>query len=179
MNRNSALSISTTPATQTSSESVLRAIAFTISGCQFALPISSVLQVSQRPPLLGESTGAIGLVMYENQAILLLNLQVKLAQQQLPAVSGGAALVPPTGAEPGPYLILTQTQRGELCGLPIDELPVMLELPRAAIQPIPKSYRRAHLHGLARFVALWQPEPEAEKSAVYLLDVEQAIRYLS
>lgn len=174
-----------TPATATAAEPTLRTIAFAAAGCRFALPIAAVLQVSACPPRLERHDEAIGLTIYEDRTILLLNLQVKLARRQLPTVEGTAAepasLASPAARTdmPQPHLVLTQTQRGELCGVLVDELPAMLELPRREIQPIPRSYRESQLFGLARFVALWRPSPQADRVAIYLLDIERAIRHLS
>ncbi len=180
--RQSALS-SASIAAATTAEPTLRTIAFTIAGYRFALPIAAVLQVGACPSQLGIADRTLGLVIYEDRTILLLNLRAKLAQLELPGVVGSAAAAldnrAALAATPQPYLILTRTQRGELCGVLVDELPAMLELPRRDIQPIPKSYRQSHLAGLARFVALWQPQSQAEKTAIYLLDVDQAIERLS
>ncbi|PSO50451.1 MAG: hypothetical protein BRC33_03175 [Cyanobacteria bacterium SW_9_44_58] len=140
----------------------LRVIVFEVGDYWFALPINAILQVTTSPPELSRHLAGLGLVMLENQSIMLLNLHEKLSSQQdsKPDIQGE-------------FLILTQTRQEELCGIPIDVLPNMMELPIDEIQPLPKAYRQTNLYGVARFVAFIQFEGKTSKEAIYLLDVDK------
>ncbi|MFB6274589.1 MAG: chemotaxis protein CheW [Halothece sp.] len=172
MNNPSALSphplFSSSNQEKKSQKEPLRVIVFELGDHWFALPINAILQVTKSPPELSEHLAGLGLVMLENQSIMLLNLHEKLSSQQ----SSKQDIQ-------GEFLILTQTRQGELCGIPIDVLPNMMELPFDEIQPLPKAYRQTNLYGVARFVTFIEFEEKQSKDAIYLLDVDEAVRSLS
>jgi hypothetical protein len=72
------------------------------------------------------------------------------------------------------FLILTQTYQHELCGIPIETPPTMLDLPLDKIQPLPSSYRQGDALGsLASHVAVL---PESEGShKIFLLGTKANI----
>lgn len=149
------------------SQDTLRVIVFRLGDYLFALPINAVLQVTESPSEITQHFESFGLVMLENQSIMLLNLHNKLSFQDQ------------TRQEvKGEFLILTQTREGELCGIPVDVLPNMMELPHQDIQPLPQAYRKSNLYGLARFVTFVELEGKEKKESIYLLDVDEAVRFL-
>lgn len=172
MNNPSALSpnplFSSSNQEKKSQKEPLRVIVFELGDYWFALPINAILQVTKSPPELSEHLAGLGLVMLENQSIMLLNLHEKLSSQHSSEQD-----------VQGEFLILTQTRQGELCGIPIDVLPNMMELPFDEIQPLPNAYRQTNLYGVARFVTFIQFEEKQSKDAIYLLDVDEAVRSLS
>jgi chemotaxis signal transduction protein len=147
-------------------EDSLRVIVFTLGDYYFALPINAIIQVTRSPQEFKQHLEGLGLVTLEGQSILLLNLHHNLSSQSSPQVRGE-------------FLILTQTRQGQMCGIPIDVLPNLMEFPYQGIQPLPQAYRQTNLFGLARFVAFVQFEEKPEKNAIYLLDVDEAVRFLS
>ncbi|QDZ41026.1 chemotaxis protein CheW [Euhalothece natronophila Z-M001] len=148
------------------SEKTLRVIVFTLGDYYFSLPINAILQVTETPSEMTQHFEGLGLVMLENKSIMLLNLHPKLAYQSQPS-------------QKGEFLILTQTRQGDLCGIPVDSLPNMMELSADFIQPLPKAYRQTNLYDVAPFVTFVQFEGKEEKEAIYLLDVDAAVNFLS
>jgi len=151
---------------------LVRAIVFAIAGRPFALPMGAVLQVSQSPPHLKARLDGMGLVAYGDHTILLLNLYDRLdAQRTLP------------DGEVGQYLLLTQTRR-QLCGVSIDAMPNLIDLPKGDVQPLPPTARKSHLQHVARFVVLARlPQRFGGAAAdepvpIYFLDVNRAVSYL-
>ncbi len=151
-----------------SEEETLKSIVFKIGDYFCALPIDAVLQVTETPSELQSHIKGLSLVMHENRTIMLLNLHQKLSYQ----LQSGESFT----AE---FLILTQTRQGELCGIPVDTLPNMMELPMDGIQPLPRVYRQTNIYNLARFVSFVQFEENQQKQAIYLLDVDEALQVLS
>ena len=154
---------------KTLEKETIRVIVFTLGDYYFALPIYAIIQVTESPPELIHHLDGLGLVMLENQSIILLNLHQKLSLNS----SNSAKAIR------GDFLLLTQTPQGELCGIPLDTLPNMMELSYEQVQPVPKAYRATNLYGLARFVTFVSLEENQQKQAIYFLDVEQAVRFLS
>jgi len=146
----------------------VRVIVFQIGNYVCALPINAVLQVTETPSELQQHLQGLSLVWHENRTIMLLNLHEKLSAQ----LRSGESIT----AE---FLILTQTRQGELCGIPVDQLPTMMELPMEGIQPLPRVYRQTYVYNLARFVSFVQFEENQQKQAIYLLDVDEALKVLS
>ncbi|MDR9404759.1 MAG: chemotaxis protein CheW, partial [Halothece sp. Uz-M2-17] len=149
-------------------EELLRVIVFPLGDYYFALPINAVLQVIESPPELTEHFEGFGLVMLEKQSITLLNLHRHFRYK-----------TDPDTKETADFLILTQSRQGEFCGIPIYSLPNMMELPYDEIQPLPSVYRQTNLYGIARFVTFVQFEEQEKKEGIYLLDVDQALQFLS
>ncbi len=154
---------------QTVEKETIRIIVFTLGEYYFALPINAIVQVTESPQELIQHLDGLGLVMLENQSIILLNLHQKLSPN-----SGLSS-----SEVKGDFLILTQTPQGELCGIPLDTLPNMMELSYEQVQPLPKAYQSKNLYGLARFVTFVSLVENQPQKPIYFLDVEQAVRFLS
>lgn len=165
--RSSNLALATSPVTE-ENEELLRVIVFSLGDYFFALPINAVLQVIESPPELTQHFEGFGLVMLEKQSITLLNLHhhLRYKTESNPSIAAD-------------FLILTQTRQGEFCGIPIYSLPNMMELPYDEIQPLPSVYRQTNLYGLARFVTFVKFENKLQKDGIYLLDIDEALRFLS
>ena len=149
------------------SQETLRVIVFTLGDYDFALPINAIIQVTESPPELIQHFDGFGLVMLENRSIMLLNLHHKLRVK-----------TDVSETVKGEFLILTQTRQGDLCGIPIDILPNMMEFSYSEIQPLPPAYSQTNLYGMARFVTFIQREEKQQKDPIYLLDIDQAVRFL-
>lgn len=147
-------------------QETLRVIVFTLGDYYFALPINAILQVTETPSEITQHFEGLGLVMLENKSIMLLNLHSQLSYQT-------------ESSRQGEFLILTQTRQGDLCGIPVDALPNMMELSADLVQPLPKAYRQTNLYGIAPFVTFVQFEGKEQKEAIYLLDVDAAVNFLS
>lgn len=164
-----------------------KVIILPIANYLFAIPMSMVLQVRRCPlelrnsPVDAELTHLdIGINLPEGyRPVMVLNLQLRLEQNpqsssQSPSSSQLAiANYRRTSSNLDQFLVLTQSRTGELCGLRVDRLPDMLDLPASAVQALPESYRQNNLQGLAKYVAII---PNGEKRMViYLLELEHLL----
>ena len=156
-----------TSVTSELSQQTLRVIVFQLGDYFFALPINAILQVIESPRELKKHLDGLGLVMIDYQSIMLLNLHKSLTSN------------PSLVSLQGEFLVLTQTRQRELCGIPVDILPNMMELSYQQFQTLPQAYRQTNLYGLAKFVTFVQMEDKEEKDPIYLLDVDEAVRFLS
>lgn len=143
-------------------------IILSIANHLFAVPMNTVLQVRRCPPELRNSLGEAEWTYLEDRPLLVLNLQLRLgvAQQISGDTNGGRGVQQ--------FLVLTQSSTGVLCGLKVDRLPDMLDLPARAVQALPESYRQNNLQGLAKYVAILPREEK--KLVIYLLDLEQILQ---
>ncbi|MDB9314093.1 chemotaxis protein CheW [Spirulina sp. CS-785/01] len=138
-----------------------RVIIFPIANYLFALPMKAVLKISPSPPELSEGFSEVGLLELEGETILLLNLDGLLSEEK-------------STWQTTQFLILVSDQRGQLCGIPVEDLPNMIDLSLLNIQPLPKSSRQSPLSRLSRYVALRQSDNQ--KKPIFLLDIALAIQ---
>ena len=159
-----------------------KVIILPIANYLFAIPMSMVVQVRRCPlelrnsPVDAELTHLdIGIDLSEGyRPVLVLNLQLRLEQASAsPSAQLATNNYHHTSSNLDPFLVLTQSRTGELCGLRVDRLPDMLDLPASAVQALPESYRQNNLQGLAKYVAII---PNGEKKMViYLLELEHLL----
>ncbi len=168
-----------------------KVIILPIANYLFAVPMNKVLQVLRCPPNIRNSPVDSELTHLDDRPVLVLNLQVRLqsSSSSAPQSSLQSSLQPSlqpslqssllsskkhrtAGADK--FLVLTQSRTGYLCGLRVDRLPDILDLPDSAIQLLPESYRQNNLQGLAKYVAIL---PNGErKMVIYLLELEELLQ---
>jgi hypothetical protein len=73
------------------------------------------------------------------------------------------------------FLILFHTQAGELCGLPIKDAPVLLDIPHATIRSIPLAYREVNQLSFVSQMALVPQEDNLEPLQILLLGFDRSI----
>ncbi len=142
----------------------LKVIVFPVASYWLALPINAVLKVILSPPITTTADSdrhGLGMVDVDRQTVTVINLHQHLK--------------PSTGPQPlhRRFLILTQTRQGELCGIPVDAPPVLMELSLEAIRPLPATYRQSDPLGMASHMALLQEE-EGERQ-IYLLGMQKLL----
>ncbi len=150
--------------TQLTNPSEIRVIAFPLANFWFALPITAIRKITLCPPEFGDDAPGSSLVYLDNQTITILNLSPYLAavnQEQKSQTSNGK------------FLVIIKTTQEEPYGIRVNELPNMLDLPLAAIEKLPSSYRKNTMLGLASYVAVLPSQKR--KLLLYLLDLEQAL----
>lgn len=136
-------------------------IIFKINNYILGLPIATVLKVVNYPPINREHSDA-GLIHIGQHTITLLNLHQKLGSSYNSLVNRNS-----------PFLIITQLLQGELCAIPVDEPPSLVELSRDSVRALPKSYQHDSLQDLVKCVAVLT---EAEKkSTIFILDINRAL----
>ncbi len=154
-----------------------KVIILPIANYLFAIPMSMVLQVRRCPPDLRNSPVDAEPTNLDDRPVLVLNLQLRLEQSSASSSQSSSQYAITSRRRAGSpldqFLVLTQSRTGELCGLRVDRLPDMLDLPVSTVQALPESYRQNNLQGLAKYVAII---PKGEKKMViYLLELEQLL----
>lgn len=140
-------------------------IVFKIADYFLALPISNVLKVMNYPPGNNEDLKAVGIVHIGRRAIALWDLHQILA--------GSDRL----GSDASrPFLLIAQVFQKELCAIPVEEPPNLVELPRNSLQVLPQSFHQDKMRYLVSHVAV---VPEGEKTfTIFLLDLNRALKQL-
>ena len=140
----------------TSDVKLLKVLVFEMVNHFFALPISVIFKVINCPPVTDTTDSSLGITDFEGQTVTVVNLAQKLSPQNSA-----------TQRMQKRFLILSQTRQGELCGIPIDNSPALIELPMDNIRPLPLSARQVNPLSIATHVAIL---PKSEGSLkIFLL----------
>ena len=127
----------------TSDIKLLKVLVFEMANHFFALPLTVIFKVINCPPITDTTDSSLGIVDFEGQPVTVVNLAQKLSPQNLT-----------TQKLPKRFLILSQTRRGELCGIPIDQAPALIELPMDNITSLPMTARQVYPANIATHVAI-------------------------
>jgi chemotaxis signal transduction protein len=139
----------------------LKFIVFRLGEHYLGLPIAVVLRIIGCPPVTHSSAPGIGFVEIDQQTITVVNLHQRIFPQ-----SNSDTLQKR-------FLILTQTRQGELCGIPVDAPPALVEIPLQSIRPLPPSFRQNDPLGIASHMATI---PQAEESLqIFLLGMSNPL----
>ncbi|MBD2451525.1 chemotaxis protein CheW [Nostoc sp. FACHB-152] len=150
----------------------LRVVVFAIADYLFALPVGAVLKVIACPPISSTVESGIGMVDLGAQTITIVDLRQKLipqvqtqqTQQVLSAVETS-----------GRFLLLTQTRTGELCGIPVDKPPALIDIPLSTVRPVPWSYRQVADLSCVSHMAVLSIAPNEEPLKVLLFGMNQIL----
>lgn len=135
-------------------------IVFKIADYLLALPIANVLKVINYPPGNNRDLNTAGLVQIGSHAIALLDLHQLLGDRT------------PDPTWYAPFLLIAQVDQKELCAIPVDEPPNLVELSKDSIRALPHSY---HQNALLDFVSYGAMLSESGKTlTIFLLDINQA-----
>ena len=142
----------------TSDVNLLKVLVFEMANHFFALSISNIFKVINCPPITDTTDSSIGITDFEGQTVTVVNLAQKLSPHNSA-----------TRRMQKRFLILSSTRQGELCGIPIDNSPALIELPMDNIRPLPLSARQVNPFSIATHVAIL-PKPEGSIK-IFLLGV--------
>ena len=145
----------------TSEVKLLKVLVFEMVNHFFALPLSVVFKVIDCPPVTEATDKSLGIADFEGQTVTVVNLAQKLSLQNSDEQKIQKR-----------FLILSQTLQGELCGIPIDKSPALIELPMDTIRPLPLSVRQANPLGIATHVAILSRPKGALK--IFLLGMAES-----
>ncbi|MBD1995049.1 chemotaxis protein CheW [Leptolyngbya sp. FACHB-541] len=149
--------------------SQIRTIAFSIGSLKLALRIEAVYKVLKQTPIYGtecnpSSNGdrnSIGIAHVGDREVTVLDLQQRLFHRDRRSET----------SLDNRYLVIAQTEAGKLCGIPVEAVPTLMEVPLSTIRPLPDSYRHAANLEIVSHVAVL---PQAESSlTLFLLDANQ------
>jgi chemotaxis signal transduction protein len=138
-----------------SADQTLQVLVFKLDDSLVAVPAATVVKVMNRPT--DRQANSLGLLYVGQVAIRILPLRsLDLAT-----------------ASPEPFLIVLQIRPGELHGIGVDQPPDLLDLPLAALQPLPPAQPGSDLLKLTSHVArITQGEVI---STILVLDLNQII----
>ncbi len=103
-------------------------IVFKIMDYLLALPIEEVLKVVNCSPVASSSIRTMGFVQMGRHMIRVLDLHQRFSISNLPQLPANQL-----------FLVITRGSGEELCGIPVDEPPNLVELPLDIMRRLPKS----------------------------------------
>ena len=141
---------------------VKRFIVFKVLEYYWALPIDSVLRVVNCSLDINRELIRMGVIQVGRHVIRALDLHQRLSFGPLPQNS-----------RKPPFLIITRSAEGELCGIPVDDPPDLMDIPKEMLQSLPSSDAQFGLLEIASGVLL-SPEEQNPKT-IFLLDIIRAL----
>lgn len=137
-----------------------KAALFKIAEHWLALPATTILKIIPASALANDQTSK--LTVWDNQPLVRLDLHQLLARTAPPSPLDDSR----------PYIMIVWSQTGECCGIPVDELPVLQDLPLSKAQVLPAHYRQS-IYGIAKYLVI-QPN-QGVNFNILLLDLQQAL----
>ncbi len=134
----------------------LRLLAFPVGNLTLGFPLAAVQKIIPQAFTSASGLSYTGVAHLEDQELTVLDLHQAIFRREgeLPAQG---------------YLIVVRGLGGEFFGVPVPELPTLLDCPREQVRQIPPSYRRSDTLGIASHVALVAQEG-GRTEAVFILD---------
>ena len=138
-------------------------IVFKIADYHLALPMSDVIKVVNCSPMVSSGLKTMGVIQLGHHMIRVLDLHEQLS-------SGGSDDLP----NDPPFLVIIRGSGGELCGIPVEKPPNLVELPLEMMRSFPKSdqYDKPALNLVSHAAVVSQ---ENVTTTIFLLDVKQVL----
>lgn len=120
-------------------------IVFRLRNEGFALPIRASLKVIPLGEVFGApQTTGVGLTLYQDQELLVIDIGQRifkglLTQDALPTSEPSESL-PQASTIEGSYLLIVQSSKSKLVGLPLLEPPSLQRVPESAFAPLTSDY---------------------------------------
>jgi purine-binding chemotaxis protein CheW len=139
---------------------VSKFIVFKIADYHLSLPINEVLKVVNCSPMVSSGLKEMGVIQLGHHMIRVVDLHEQLSSGQL--------LSNP------PFLVITRGAGGELCGIPVEKPPNLVELPLEMMRTLPKSdqYGNPALNLVSHAAVVSQ---ENVTTTIFLLDVKRVL----
>ncbi len=128
----------------------------------FALPVEAVAKAIVYPAHKIILQDGIGMMNLGSRSVTIVDLRQKLT-----------TIDPQT--DPSKFLILFNTQGGELCGLPVKDAPILLDLPLGKIRPLPAAYRQVNQLSFASHLAIVPQGEDRQPLQILLLGMERIL----
>ncbi|NJO42604.1 MAG: chemotaxis protein CheW [Cyanobacteria bacterium CRU_2_1] len=134
-------------------------IVFKIAEYHFGIPVDRVLQVINYASETNKELNSMGLIQISNHTIRILNLHQRLnSENQSRSLNQ-------------PFLVIIQNTQEELCAIPVDTPPDLMEFSSAIVRPLPPTNHPSNLAELAsHIITLTQKEIT---TIVFLLDMQK------
>jgi purine-binding chemotaxis protein CheW len=157
MNSSLIISSSSTPKQTKAAAAIVRVILFRIGTLNLAIRLESVNKILKNTPIDSSGTNSFGVAQVGDREITILDLQRQLFGDSGVAERGIHS-----------HLILLKTASGEPFGIPVAEVPTLIEIALTSLRVLPESYRRADTLSMATHVAR-VPQGDGELT-VFLVD---------
>lgn len=132
-----------------------KVIVFGMGNVNLAVPIDTVYKVVKQIPVYGNELSGVGITHIGDREVTVVELHRRFF------------------APKGNYLIIAKNKAGELYGIPITQVPTLMEIPQSSLRALPESYRHVDIFGFATHVAvISEVEPPM---TIFLLDVDQLL----
>ena len=133
----------------------LKVIVFEMGSLKLALRIETVYKVLNQIPVYGSGINGATIARVGDRDVTVVELHRRFF------------------APRGNYLTIVQNSKGELYGIPVVAVPVLMAVPLSSIQVLSESYRHSDLLEIATHVC-HIPQEETPLT-IFLLDVEQLL----
>lgn len=139
-------------------------IVFKIADYHLALPLNQVIKVINFSSSLSTGLNTMGVIQLGRHMIRVLDLYEQLS-------AGSSELLPSTP----PFLLITRTAEGQLCGIGVEEPPNLVELPLDLMRSLPKSdySHKPALNWVSHAAVIDQ---ENVTMTIFLLDMERLLK---
>lgn len=125
--------------------------------------MGAIAKVIHCPPLQTPGLGRTGLIHLEQKVIRILDLHRLINSTGDSGDSGDSSDA--LGDQDALFLVIARQSNGELCGIPVDTPPDLLELSRSQIQPLPPSAQQDAILSLSQLIAVLPRESTEDEDA--------------
>ena len=127
----------------------------------FAMPVESVVKAIVYPAERPMLKDGIGMIYLGEETVTLVDLRHKFATID-------------STIDTSEFLVLFYTHAGELCGLPIEKAPVLMDISPTTIRPLPLAYREVNQLNFATHMAIVPQGENVEPLQILLLGMNQS-----
>jgi chemotaxis signal transduction protein len=131
---------------------------------QFALPVEAVIRAIVYPANRTTLTDGIGMINLGDQTVTIVDLRDKFTKTDHTQDSSR-------------FLILFKTRSDELCGLPVKDAPILIDIPMTTIRPLPLAYREVNQLTFASHAAIVPQEGDLAPLEILLLGMGQSNQF--
>lgn len=149
--------------TKQNKEEKLKFLVFTMGNLNLAIGIDSVIRIIPLPKIHRSGDKLLGIAMYEDQEVLVIDLYKRIYDQEKNIAKG--------------FLVIFLGKKS-LCGITIDTLPNVEDVPLLSLQTVTSEYRDHDTLGIASHI-MQIPIKKSEPQTVFLLDSELLLKMAS
>jgi chemotaxis signal transduction protein len=151
-------------------DDTLRTVVFSLADMEntsiaqyiFALPVEAVDRAIVYPSERAVLRDGIGMMNFGDQTLTIVDLRQKFTT------------IDPQ-QDSSKFLILFHTQAGELCGLPVKDAPVLLDIAPDTIRSIPLAYREVNQLSFVSHMAIVPQENGLEPLQILILGLDRPL----
>jgi chemotaxis signal transduction protein len=142
-----------------SPKTIIKTLVITVSNLHLAIPLPLIAKVIKTPMVLKSGNKWMGVAQADQDSLLVLDLYHKIYGQENP--------------QPAQHLVILKTPDRHV-GIPVVNLPSMMDIAVADLRPLPADYRDRDTLGIASHLIAAKPGTQAE--TVFLLDMDRILQ---